>query len=70
MDRRKLEIIKLVKSLGYTIVSIERPRTSHFHVVVSNGKHSIKSIFPGSASDHRWTLNKKSELRRRFKEAD
>lgn len=69
MDRRKLEITKLVNSLGFIVKSIEQTKRSHFHVVITNGNINITSIFPNSASDCRWQYNKRAEIKRRFREA-
>lgn len=66
MDRRQLEIKKLVERLGLQIKSLKRPRGGHYKVVITDGKEDKQVIFPSSASDYRWTLNKKSQLKNLF----
>lgn len=66
MDRRELEIKQIVERLGLRVVSLKRPRSGHYKVVITNGKEDKLVIFPCSASDYRWTLNKKSQLKNLF----
>lgn len=68
MDRRVLEIRRLVEEMGYQFISYEHKRGGHAKVTVSDGVVSRFSIFPVSASDSRWKLNKPAELKRIFRE--
>lgn len=68
MDRRVLDIKRMVEEMGYQFVSYEHKRGGHAKVTISDGNVSRFSIFPVSASDARWKRNKPAELKRIFRE--
>lgn len=68
MDRRILEIKRLIEEMGYQFISYEHKRGGHAKVTVSDGNVSRFVICPVSSSDRRWQKNKPSELKRIFRE--
>jgi len=68
VDRRVLEIKRLIEEMGYQFISYEHKRGGHAKVTVSDGSVSRFVICPVSSSDRRWKLNKPSELKRIFRE--
>lgn len=68
MDRRILEIKRLIEELGYEFISYEHKRGGHAKVTVSDGNVRRFVICPVSAGDRRWKLNKPAELKRIFRE--
>ena len=68
MDRRILDIKRLIEELGYQFISYEHKRGGHAKVTVSDGNVSRFVICPVSSSDRRWKMNKPSELKRIFRE--
>ena len=68
MDRRVLDIKRMIEEMGYQFISYEHKRGGHAKVTISDGNVSRFSIFPVSASDTRWKRNKPAELKRIFRE--
>lgn len=68
MDRRVIEAKALIEALGYTFVSYRHTRGGHARVVLSDGTITRFVIFPVSASDYRWKRNKKTEIRKLFRD--
>lgn len=68
MDRRILEIKRVIEDAGYQFVSYEHKRGGHAKVTVSDGNVSRFVICPVSSSDYRWKRNKPAELKRIFRE--
>lgn len=66
MDRRQLEIKRLVERLGYEVRALVRAKNGHFRVTVGQGDQQVFVTFPCSASDNRWMKNKKSEIKHLF----
>lgn len=59
------DVRRLIEETGCALVCLEKPRTGHYHALVSRPDGVQASfILPGTPSDCRGLLNKAAELRR------
>jgi hypothetical protein len=65
VDRRRLEINRLIKGLGLRLGSTNQSG-GHIKAVITKGDISKNVIFPVSPSDSRWKKNMESYLRKTF----
>lgn len=65
MDRRQLEVRRLIKGLGLKLESTNQSG-GHLKAVVRKGDVTKNIIFPVSPSDQRWKKNMESFLRKTF----